>query len=94
MAVAGTFEGKATFFRLEVEGSGSEVSGATLGHLAQLDLSEKQTKKRGPRGRAGRAKSGGSKITGITFRPGLSVAGETALGYNCDEVLISSNDDR
>ena len=93
MVVAGTFEGKATFFRLEVEGSGSEVTGATLGHLAQLDLSVKHTKKRGVRAR-GKGKTGGSKITGISFRPGLSIANHTAMGFNSDEVLISSNDDR
>ncbi len=93
MVVAGTFDGKATFFRLEVEGSGSEVTGATLGHLAQLDLAVKDTKNRGTRAR-GKAKNGGSKITGIVFRPGLSIANDTALGFNSDEVLISSNDDR
>lgn len=93
MVVVGTFEGKATFFRLDVEGSGSEVTGATLGHLSQLDLSVKHKKNRGTRTR-GKGKHGGNKITGIAFRPGLSIANDTALGFNSDEVLISSNDDR
>jgi hypothetical protein len=91
MAVAGSFDGKCTFYRLEVEGSGSEVTGATLGHLAQLDLAEHKNRNRA-RGR-GRAKNG-AKITGISFRPGLSVAADTANGFNVDECLVTSNDDR
>ena len=92
MVVAGTFDGKATFFRLEVEGSGSGVTGATLGHLAQLDLSVKDKKNRGTRARG--KTNGGSKITGIAFRPGLSIANDTALGFNEEQCLLSSNDDR
>ena len=58
--------------------------------LAQLDLSVKDKKSRGTRAR-GKTKNGGSKITGIVFRPGL---GNVSPGFNSDEVLISSNDDR